>query len=343
MRIIVYGAGYEGNNFVETFVERWKLDEKFKIEAILDRDFNKQGKFICGIPILCPEELKKVPYDIIIIASLDYASEIKHDLIHKYSIEEQRIYKFNDIIFEGMNMGDLKTKEGEVFSFEKRRCANEFDCSNELETFFLYKQHRLMTKWLHYFEIYDRHFRGYRGKDITVLEIGVFKGGSLQMWKEYFGNRAHIIGIDINPECKQYEEENISIRIGSQEDREFLKKIAAEFPSIDIVIDDGGHTMNQQIVSFEELFDCVSDGGIYLCEDLHTSYMKEYGGEYQGDTFIEYSKDFIDHMNAWYSQDKRLVTSRYTKSIKALHYYDSVAVIEKKQIGPAASMEVNTL
>jgi len=133
-------------------------------------------------------------------------------------------------------------------------------------------------KWKHYFEIYDRHFSKYRGTDVHVVEFGVFHGGSLQMWKNYFGPQAKIYGIDINPHCKQLEEDRIEILIGDQEDRKFLQSVAEAIPRIDILIDDGGHTMKQQINTFEELFPRIEKNGVYLCEDLHTSYWREYGG-----------------------------------------------------------------
>ena len=84
--------------------------------------------------------------------------------------------------------------------------------------------------------------------------------------------------MDIDSRCKAFEEDGIEIFIGSQEDREFWRKLKTKIPKVDILIDDGGHTMRQQIVTFEEMFDFVKDGGVYLCEDLHTSYWKSYGG-----------------------------------------------------------------
>lgn len=190
-----------------------------------------------------------------------------------------------------------------------------------------------MTKWLHYFEAYDRFFSRYRGKDVTILEIGVFKGGSLQMWKDYFtvsDNKVQIYGIDILPECKDLQEDNVQIFIGSQEDREFLRKVKSEIGQVDILIDDGGHTMSQQIISFEELFDLVADDGIYLCEDLHTSYMKSYGGGYRGETFIEYSKGLIDFLHAQYLETNDLGKCVYSEKIKFITYCDSMVFIEKK-------------
>ncbi len=202
---------------------------------------------------------------------------------------------------------------------------------NDLEKYFRENNKRLINKWSHYFEIYDRHFSKYRGKEVTILEIGVSHGGSLQMWKNYFGNNTIIYGIDIDHRCKQLEEENIKIFIGSQQDKNFLNRIKDLIPKVDILIDDGGHTMKQQIITFEALFDHVKDDGIYLCEDIHTSYWLKFGGGYKRrGTFIEYSKNLIDYLNAFHSEQKRLKVNRYTQTINSLHFYDSVLVIEKR-------------
>lgn len=201
---------------------------------------------------------------------------------------------------------------------------------NDLEKHFKENDKRYFTKWSHYLDVYDRHFQKYRGKNVNILEIGVSHGGSLQMWKNYFGDKAKIFGVDINPVCRDFEEKNITIFIGSQSDRNFLREIKKKMPPIDILIDDGGHTMNQQIVTFEELFNIVKDGGVYVCEDLHTSYWLYYGGGYKRrGTFIEYSKVFIDYLNAYHSEQKALKPNTFTRSVNAIHYYDSMIVIEK--------------
>ena len=203
---------------------------------------------------------------------------------------------------------------------------------NDLETYFLNNEERLIHKWNHYFDIYDRHFRRYRDTDVVVLEIGVSHGGSLQMWKQYFGTKARIYGIDINPKCKKLEEKNIQIFIGSHSDRDFLTKIKNSIPKVDILIDDGGHTMRQQITSFEELFYHVKTDGIYLSEDLMTSYWIKQGGGYKRrGTFIEYSKKFIDYLNAYHSRQKKFAVNAFTKSVDSIHYYDSMIVIEKAE------------
>ncbi|MBT5228984.1 MAG: class I SAM-dependent methyltransferase [Methylococcales bacterium] len=204
---------------------------------------------------------------------------------------------------------------------------------NDLEKFFENHDGKLIHKWMHYFDIYDRHFSRFRDQEVVIVEFGVSQGGSLQMWKEYFGPKAKIIGIDINEHCKALEEEQVEVMIGDQEDRKFLRQIAEHAPRIDILIDDGGHTMKQQIATFEELFDSIDPNGVYLCEDLHTSYWPKWkGGHLKSSTFIEYSKHLIDKINAWHSKQYTLKVDDFTRSAHSLHYYDSILVIEKRPI-----------
>lgn len=208
------------------------------------------------------------------------------------------------------------------------------DDNKKLYTIFERHQGALIDKWEHYIDIYERHFNRFKGQIINILEIGIYNGGSLQLWKKYFGDKVTIYGIDIDPACKQYEEENIKIFIGSQEDRSFLQSVIENLPDLDIIIDDGGHTMLQQIISFEELYDKLKEDGIYLIEDLHTSYWKAYEGGYRKKTsFIEYSKKFIDQLNAWHSKNEKIFRpDQWSKTIYGLHYYDSILVVEKNRI-----------
>ncbi len=203
---------------------------------------------------------------------------------------------------------------------------------NDLERFFDQHQGRLIHKWRHYFEIYDRHFARFRGQPVNIVEFGVSQGGSIQMWRDYFGPQAQLFGVDINPNCKQFEEPGVRIFIGDQGDREFLRTLAQTLPQIDILIDDGGHTMQQQIRTYEALFGKIAPNGVYLCEDLHTSYWREFGGGHRrAGTFIEYSKNFIDALNAWHSQQPgSLTVSDFTRSAHSVHYYDSIVVVEKR-------------
>ena len=201
---------------------------------------------------------------------------------------------------------------------------------NELEQYFEKNDKRLINKYQHYFDVYDKHFSKYKGQEITIVEVGVFQGGSLQMWRSYFGPKAKIWGIDIDPRCKLLEAQNTNIIIGSQEDESFLESIYDITGPIDILIDDGGHTQKQQITTFNILFDKIKNDGVYLCEDVHTSYWLSYGGgSNRMGTFIQFTKKLIDKLNAFHSEENSLQVDSFTKSAKSIHYYDSIVVIEK--------------
>ena len=204
---------------------------------------------------------------------------------------------------------------------------------NPLAQYFLRNQGRLLFKWHHYFEIYHRHFQRFRGKSPVVVEIGVFHGGSLQMWREYFGAGTKVVGVDVDPRCKDFEEADTTILLGDQEDPAFLAELRKRVPRIDILIDDGGHTMNQQIVTFGELYHHIQPRGVYLCEDVHTSYFPRWeGGLRRPGTFVEFSKALIDGLNAWYHLPEGSEMDSFALGTYSITYYDSIVVLEKRPI-----------
>lgn len=122
-----------------------------------------------------------------------------------------------------------------------------------------------------YVELYDTFFQPMRSRAERVLEIGVYRGVSVQMWEEYFP-RAAIFGIDIK-DTSRFETERIRTFVADQANREQLTQFVDEHGSdFDIVIDDGGHTMEQQQVSFGFFFPHLRPKGTYIIEDIHTSF-----------------------------------------------------------------------
>jgi len=181
-------------------------------------------------------------------------------------------------------------------------------------------------KWPHYFPIYERHFSKYKNQGTILWEIGVGGGGSLQMWKRYLGPFAIIIGLDIRPECLEYEDDQIFIRIGNQSDTLFLQNIINEFGTPHIIIDDGSHVMSDINNTFEFMYDKLNSNGIYLVEDLHTAYWPEWeGGLHRKGTFVESCKDYIDSLNARYCN----LDTHFADMTFSMCFYDSVVVFEK--------------
>ena len=233
---------------------------------------------------------------------------------------------------------DKKTQDALITAKEQYKVLKamyQLFGQGDLMKFWLFEEHRCIDKWVHYFSIYEKWFNPYRGRDIVFVEIGVQNGGSVQMWKNYFGKSAQIVGIDIDERCKQFEDEKISIEIGSQEDEYFWQEFKIKYPRVDILLDDGGHTMNQQIVTFREMFPHIKDGGLYICEDCHTSYQNNElypgGGLKVAGTFIEFTKNLIDELNAfWAGQNLRPTYN--TLNMGGIHFYDSIVVVEKKNV-----------
>jgi hypothetical protein len=200
-----------------------------------------------------------------------------------------------------------------------------------LHAYFLNNNSKVIHKWLHYFDIYEKHFKRFTDKRVLIFEIGVAGGGSLEMWKHYFGENAIIVGIDINPQCKAHESENVYVEIGYQSDVNFLNHLILKYGQPDIVIDDGSHSMIDLISTFNFLYYQTKENGVYFVEDLHTCYWNEYGGAaFKSDTFIEFSKKHIDELNAYHSRGV-IKPTEITKTTQCISIYDSVIVYEKRR------------
>lgn len=234
----------------------------------------------------------------------------------------------NDLIIAGLPCAGVGTS-----AWNRPVCA--FDPERPVTLFgdFLREDHRRTHKWYHYFPVYERHFERFRNRHLTLFEIGVGEGGSLAQWRGWLGPFARIVGIDINPACAQLEEEEIHIRIGSQDDPAFLERLLDEFGDPDIVIDDGSHQQAHVRASFDILYPRVAKNGIYLVEDLHAAYWPNHGGGIRRPgSFIEAAKGIIDRMHAehvWVEGPEDVTPrSALGDRTSSIHFYDSVVVFE---------------
>lgn len=191
-------------------------------------------------------------------------------------------------------------------------------------------------KWSHYFDIYERHFNKFVGKKPVIVEVGIYQGGSAEMWQKYFGSDATIVGIDINPGVSQYATDGCIQILGDQGDPKFWEEFLKQYPQIDIFIDDGSHRVDHQITTLQSVWNNINLGGVYLCEDTHTNYWAEFGGAYKAPhTFLEYTKQLTDTMNAQYYEGvaknpNNLMLADFYKEIACMYYYDSVVVMDKQ-------------
>ncbi len=188
-----------------------------------------------------------------------------------------------------------------------------------------------LHKWEHYSRHYHHHFQPFIDRpSLRVLEIGVYGGGSLELWRKYFGPQAQICGLDINPECAKLNlSPDLSVIIGSQDDPETLQRAfdALGAPP-DLVIDDGSHFSHHVRSSFQWIWPRLLPGSLYVVEDLHASYWKDFGGGYQQPfTSIGLIQDLIDDLH----EPHHTSGHKHAKGLEigGLHVYDSMVFIEK--------------
>ncbi len=198
----------------------------------------------------------------------------------------------------------------------------------------------LCAKWEQFFPIYERYFSPFKKACVPVelLELGVQNGGSLEMWRSYFPNNSHITGIDTQEKCRHIPfSDGITYLHGDATDANFLQSQLSE-KKFDIIIDDASHYPDDVITSFELLFPKLKMGGIYVIEDTHTSYWKNYGAGLQKATsHVEYFKNIADVVNfTWVREedytiwgDKLSYYKQLRSEIAHIAFYDSVIVIEK--------------
>lgn len=194
---------------------------------------------------------------------------------------------------------------------------------------FMGNNDEIIDKWRHYFPVYERHFAPWVDRSVTMLEIGVSKGGSLKMWQRYLGPFATIIGIDIDPHCTRYESPGIHVRVGDQSDTGFLSRLIDEFGVPDIVLDDGSHHMTHVRQTFEFLYPQLDKDAVYMVEDLHTGYLEEYGGgTYAESNFFVYARQGVEQMNKHWSREP-VPENPVFADTRSVCMYDSLVVFEK--------------
>ena len=210
------------------------------------------------------------------------------------------------------------------------------EINSNLKLFQIYKNlKRESLKCDTYFQVYEEMFNKYVGKKITFVEVGVLQGGSLFMWREYFGKDARIIGIDLHPNAKELEKHGFEIYIGSQSDKNFWRNFYTKVGKIDILLDDGGHVNDQQIITLSESVNNINDDGIIMTEDVHTSYFKKFGNPSKY-SYINYSKYLIDVVNSRFPETE-IKKNNFRNKIYSISFYESIVAIKinsKKSIEP---------
>lgn len=254
----------------------------------------------------------------------------------RYRYQLPEAFKLSDLL------ASLATRPTRIENFEVAQISPKQHVS-ELANQAMQQEGAPFLKWWHYFDAYERELAelatasrsGKLERPLRILEIGVWRGGSLNLWRRYFGENAVIFGIDIDPESAQWATGHAQIRIGSQVDSDFMMETIQEMGGVDIVIDDGSHQSRHVIESLRMLWPVLEFNGIYIIEDLHTSYWPEWGGGLRrSGSSIETIKGLIDVLHQPYfgapADQSGLGISR--EELASVTFYDSMAVLHKQEM-----------
>ena len=213
-----------------------------------------------------------------------------------------------------------------------RDLHEKYAASGDLLNLFALNDGPHVHKWHHYLPLYQQYFAPYRNKPIRFLEIGVSKGGSLRMWRRYFGESAVIYGIDIDPDCAQHDGADAKVRIGSQDDPAFLNQVLDEMGGVDVVLDDGSHHMDHVRASLLTIFPRMTLGGTYMIEDMHTAYWERFGGGYRSPSnAFQMVREIADDVHHWYHRRPHVYPA-LRDMIGGIHLHDSIVVLDKATV-----------
>lgn len=171
---------------------------------------------------------------------------------------------------------------------------------SEIRSLYNNKKGKMTDKWSFYLDYYDEVLPPYKERVRRLLEIGIQNGGSLDVWLEYFPDLQVVVGSDVNPKCNEldYSDSRVNVVLGPAEDTSTFESITNISDSFDLIIDDGSHMSSDVINNFLLYFPVLNRSGIYIIEDMHCSYWKEFGGGlYKKDSAINFFKLITDVIN----------------------------------------------
>lgn len=213
----------------------------------------------------------------------------------------------------------------------------------------LYKEHdgHASDKWSLYLDVYNELLSRFRGDSVSLLEIGVQNGGSLEIWSKFFPFYNKIIGCDINPKCIDinYKYPDLYVVIGDAANDSVKKSIIDIQDRFDIIIDDGSHKSSDIVKAFFNYFPLLKDGGVFIAEDLHCSYWRRYeGGLGYEKSSMEFFKLLSDSLNHEHWAEEKMRTDilhnfpffdkkieKVLGDIHSVEFFNSLCVVTRKK------------
>jgi hypothetical protein len=221
--------------------------------------------------------------------------------------------------------------------------------NNLLKQIFLNHTEKMSDKWTLYINEWDRIFTPYRDLPINLFEIGIQNGGSLEIWAKYFTNAKSIIGCDIDEKCREllFTDPRIAFYVGDANTNEIQEKVLESAPKFDIIIDDGSHRSSDVIRSFCRYYPYLEYDGIYVVEDLHTSYWEDFEGSIfspeSSMSFLKHIADIVNHEH-WRNNQARVnflsefsdylqisFTEEDLLSIHSIEFVNSLCIVKKRR------------
>jgi 23S rRNA U2552 (ribose-2'-O)-methylase RlmE/FtsJ len=184
----------------------------------------------------------------------------------------------------------------------------------------------LSIKYDSYFPAYEALLQKYVDREVTIVEVGIFNGGSLFMWRKFFGPKARIIGIDLNPDAREWEKHGFEIYIGDQSSEKFWDDLFQKIGRVDVLIDDGGHTNRQQIVTSHYAIQNINDGGLLIVEDVHTNYFREFGNPSRY-SFVNFAHRIVDGVNSR-AYSLRRTYEKYSSRVYSVSFFESMVAFQ---------------
>ncbi len=206
---------------------------------------------------------------------------------------------------------------------------------------------KLSDKWELYVAEYERLLSPYQDSPINLLEIGIQNGGSLEIWSKYFPHALKFVGCDINPKCSllRYDDPRIAVVVGDANSDAAQAQILGHAATFDIVIDDGSHRSSDIVRSFCRYFPRLVDGGIFIAEDLHCSYWRDFEGgllyRYSSVEFFKRLADVVHHehwgnekpradvLKPFFSKYRVAIDDEVLQHIHSVEFANSMCVIRK--------------
>ena len=236
-------------------------DNCVNVSAIIISDKSNTKLYLEELPVISISDYQAGKNDGVIVSLANDNQDIDKikAQLEKSGVDSGNIY-LQHVFFRSLCDMNSSAKNGFFSEYHKLNELGQFHGTDKSVIY-----HNYLNK-------YEFILSKYVDEPITLLELGVLNGASLRMWKDFFAT-GRIVGVDIDARCSRYEEDRIDVIIGDLGQREFIDRLTSLDPQI--IVDDASHRWSHQINALCNLFPSLKSGGVYILEDITTSFLDE--------------------------------------------------------------------